>query len=306
MNTRASIIIIEDEKNICNFIETVLPPQNYQVTCAYTGTDGLKLINTHKPDVVLLDLGLPDMDGLEIIQEVRTYSSVPIIVISARTMERSKVAALDIDTETMEKEYAAQEEDIYQVYCDVAEKESVDQAIAKVLEHFGRIDVLFSNAGIIGRQSLLDTTEETWRRVIDINLNGMFFVNQAVLRSMVERGIKGAVVNTSSIASATVSTNTGAYSASKGGVTQFTKWAALEMAPHGIRVNAIGPGTSVTRITEGTRFNPERNEKFLRNIPMGRYGEPEEAAAAALYLGSEDASYITGVTLLEDGGFSLF
>lgn len=96
MNTRASIIIIEDEKNICNFIETVLTPQNYQVTCAYTGTDGLKLINTHKPDVVLLDLGLPDMDGLEIIQEVRTYSSVPIIVISARTMERSKVAALDM------------------------------------------------------------------------------------------------------------------------------------------------------------------------------------------------------------------
>ena len=163
--------------------------------------------------------------------------------------EGAKVAALDIDTETMEKEYAGQEEDIYQVYCDVAEKESVDQAIAKVLEHFGRIDVLFSNAGIIGRQSLLDTTEETWRRVIDINLNGMFFVNQAVLRSMVERGIKGAVVNTSSIASATVSSNTGAYSASKGGVTQFTKWAALEMAPHGIRVNAIGPGTSVTRIT---------------------------------------------------------
>ncbi|MCB7063460.1 SDR family oxidoreductase [Enterocloster citroniae] len=219
--------------------------------------------------------------------------------------EGAKVAALDIDMEAMEKEYEGQE-DIFPVFCDVSEKNSVDGAVAKVLEHFGRIDVLFSNAGIIGRQSLLDTTEESWRKVIDINLNGMFFVNQAVLRSMVEKKIKGSVVNTSSIASATVSTNTGAYSASKGGVTQFTKWAALEMAPHGIRVNAIGPGTSVTRITEGTRFNPERNEKFLRNIPMGRYGEPEEAAAAALYLGSEDASYITGVTLLEDGGFSLF
>ena len=96
MNTRASIIIIEDEKNICNFIETVLTPQNYHVVCAYTGADGLKQINTHKPDVVLLDLGLPDMDGLEIIEEVRTYSSVPIIVISARTLERSKVAALDM------------------------------------------------------------------------------------------------------------------------------------------------------------------------------------------------------------------
>ena len=96
MNAKASIIIIEDEKNICNFIETVLTPQDYHVVCAYTGADGLKQINTHKPDVVLLDLGLPDMDGLEIIEEVRTYSSVPIIVISARTLERSKVAALDM------------------------------------------------------------------------------------------------------------------------------------------------------------------------------------------------------------------
>ena len=96
MNAKASIIIIEDEKKIWNFIETVLTPQNYHVVCAYTGADGLKQINTHKPDVVLLDLGLPDMDGLEIIEEVRTYSSVPIIVISARTLERSKVAALDM------------------------------------------------------------------------------------------------------------------------------------------------------------------------------------------------------------------
>ena len=96
MNTKANIIIIEDEKNICNFIETVLSPQGYQVTCANTGTDGLKLIESLKPDVVLLDLGLPDMDGLELIQEVRSTSALPIIVISARTLERSKVAALDL------------------------------------------------------------------------------------------------------------------------------------------------------------------------------------------------------------------
>ena len=95
MNTKANIIIIEDEKNICNFIETVLSPQGYQVTCANTGTDGLKLIESLKPDVVLLDLGLPDMDGLELIQEVRSTSALPIIVISARTQEKSKVAALD-------------------------------------------------------------------------------------------------------------------------------------------------------------------------------------------------------------------
>lgn len=96
MNTKANIIIIEDEKNICNFIETVLSPQGYQVTSAYTGTDGLKLIESLKPDVVLLDLGLPDMDGDEIIRSVRTWSSIPIIVISARSAEDEKVCALDL------------------------------------------------------------------------------------------------------------------------------------------------------------------------------------------------------------------
>lgn len=220
--------------------------------------------------------------------------------------EGAKVAAFDIDNKALEEVYAGMEESVFSVYCNVADKKSVDKAVEITLEKFGRIDVLFSNAGIIGRESLLETTEEAWRKVIDVNLNGTFFLNQAVLKSMVEKNIKGAVVNTSSIASSVVSANTGAYSASKGGVTQLTKFAALEMAPYGIRVNAIGPGTSVTKITEGTRFNKERNEKFLQNIPMGRYGEPEEAASAALYLGSDDASYITGVTLLEDGGFSIF
>lgn len=220
--------------------------------------------------------------------------------------EGAKVAALDIAVDEMKEVYAGMEDSVLPLYCDVSSKASVDEAVKAVLDHFGRIDVGFCNAGIIGRQSLLDTTEEQWRKVIDINLNGTFFLNQAILKSMVELGIKGSIVNTSSIASQVVSPNTGAYSASKGGVTQLTKFAALEMAKYGIRVNAIGPGTSVTKITEGTRFNKERNEKFLANIPMGRYGEPEEAAAAALYLGSDDASYVTGVTLLEDGGFTLF
>lgn len=96
MSTKANIIIIEDEKNIYSFIERVLEPQNYKVTCAYTGREGLQIITSGHPDVILLDLGLPDMDGLELIEKVRTWSSIPIIVISARTMEKSKVAALDL------------------------------------------------------------------------------------------------------------------------------------------------------------------------------------------------------------------
>lgn len=248
--------------------------------------------------------------------DIRRYESKVAVVTGAangigkcmteRLLEEgAKVAAYDIDSSALEALYG-NKSNVLIMTCDVSSKESVDQAVSATIEAFEKIDVLFCNAGIIKRGSLLETSEADWKKVIDVNLNGTFFLNQAVLKTMVEKEIKGAIVNTSSVASSVVSANTGAYSASKGGVSQLTKFAALEMAPYGIRVNAIGPGTSVTKITEGTRFNKERNEKFLQNIPMGRYGEPEEAAAAALYLGSDDASYITGVTLLEDGGFSLF
>ena len=220
--------------------------------------------------------------------------------------EGGYVGALDLEGDTLKKAFEGREDRIFCVQCDVSSKASVDAAVAAVIEHFGHVDALFNNAGIIGRQSLLDSTEEQWRRVIDVNLNGTFFVSQAVLRHMVDKGIKGVVVNTSSVASQIVSPNTGAYSASKGGVTQFTKFAALEMAKYGIRVCAYGPGTSVTRITDGTRNNPERCAMFLQNIPMGRFGEPDEATSVALFLGSDEASYCTGQTWLEDGGNSLF
>lgn len=226
-------------------------------------------------------------------------------MVRALLAEGARVAALDIETDALSREFGAIA-DVLAIPCDVSKNEQVDAAVQQAIAQFGRIDVCFSNAGLIGRTSLLETDVEDWRHTIDVNVNGMFYVNQAVLRHMVEAGIKGAVVNTSSVASVCVSANTGAYSASKGAVSQLTKWAALEMAPYGIRVNAIGPGTHATRLTEGTRLDPQRNRKFLANIPLGRYGEPEEAAAAALFLASDEASYITGATLLEDGGFSLF
>lgn len=96
MTTKANIIIIEDEKNICSFIERILEPQGYRISSAYTGKEAWQLITSAHPDVILLDLGLPDIDGLEIIERVRSWSNVPIIVISARTMEKSKVTALDL------------------------------------------------------------------------------------------------------------------------------------------------------------------------------------------------------------------
>lgn len=219
--------------------------------------------------------------------------------------EGAFVAALDYEADTLQKVFGGNER-VFTAQVDVADKASVDTAVAGAIEHFGHIDALFNIAGVIGRQSLLDSTEEQWRRVIDINLNGTFFCMQAVLKHMVEKGIKGVVVNTSSVASQIVSPNTGAYSASKGGVTMLTKFAALEMAKYGIRVCAFGPGTHATRLTEGTRLNPDRCEMFLRNIPLGRFGEPDEATSVALFLGSDEASYCTGQTWIEDGGNTLF
>ena len=219
--------------------------------------------------------------------------------------EGAYLAALDFEEDTLKEVFGGNDR-VFTAQVDVANKASVDAAIAGAIEHFGHIDVLFNIAGVIGRQSLLDSTEEQWRRVIDINLNGTFFCTQAVLKHMVEKGIKGVVVNTSSVASQIVSPNTGAYSASKGGVTMFTKFAALEMAKYGIRVCAFGPGTHVTRLTKGTWNDPERCEMFLRNIPLGRFGEPDEASSVALFLGSDEASYCTGQTWIEDGGNTLF
>lgn len=219
--------------------------------------------------------------------------------------EGAKVAALDIEGDTLAREFEGNE-DVTMHVIDVADYTACNKVVEEVLEEYGHIDLLFSNAGIIVRGSAQNTTEEDWRRVIDVNLNGCFWMDQAVAKAMIERGTKGAIVNTSSCTSRTVSKNTGAYAASKAGVAQLTKWLALELAEYGIRVNSVGPGTSMTRITEGTRNDPERNAQFLANIPMGRYGDPREAANVALFLASDEASYVTGETLVEDGGFTLF
>ena len=219
--------------------------------------------------------------------------------------EGAYLAALDMEGDTLQEVFGGNER-VLNVEVDVGDKAAVDAAVDAVVERFGHIDVLFNVAGIIGRQSLLDSTEEQWRRVIDTNLNGTFFCMQAVLKHMVANEIKGVVVNTSSVASAIVSPKTGAYSASKGGVTMLTKFAALEMAQYGIRVCAFGPGTHITRLTKGTWNDPERCAMFLRNIPMGRFGQPDEASSVALFLGSDEASYCTGQTCIEDGGNTLF
>lgn len=218
--------------------------------------------------------------------------------------EGAQVAVFDIEDDTMEEVYGDNEH-VYCLHCDVRDYGQVQDSVAKVVEAFGRIDILMNNAGITHRELFLDCSQEGWLDVIDTNLNGAFYVAQAVARTMVDLGVKGHIVNTSSNSARKTISGVTPYGASKSALSMLTQVMALELAQYGIHVNAIAPGTSKTRITEGTRNDPERNKLFLAKMPFGRYGEIQEMVNVALFLASDDASYITGETIYEEGGFSL-
>lgn len=189
------------------------------------------------------------------------------------------------------------------VTTDVSRKPDVDALVAGVLEDAGRIDVLVNNAGITHACDFLDVAEEDFDRVLRVNLKSMFLCGQAVARTMVARGVRGAIVNMSSVNAVLAIPNQVPYVVSKGGVNQLTKVMAIALAPHGIRVNAIGPGTIATEMArEAVLGSEEAKRRILSRTPLGRLGEPDEIAAVAAFLASDDASYLTGQTIYPDGG----
>lgn len=218
--------------------------------------------------------------------------------------EGAQVAIFDIEGDTMEEVFRGDDR-VHCVYCDVRDYDQVQESVRKVIERFGRIDVLMNNAGIVHRQPFLECSKEGWLDVMDTNLNGEFYVGQAVARTMVELGVKGYIVNTSSNSSRKTIGGITPYGPSKAGVKMLTQVMALELAHYDIHVNGIAPGTSKTRIAAGTINDPERSAAFLAKMPFGRYGEVQEMVDVALFLASEDASFITGETIYEEGGFSL-
>lgn len=182
----------------------------------------------------------------------------------------------------------------------------VPDQVESMLEHarktFGRAHVLINNAGLGSQKHFLDTPLEILRTMLDTNVVGTFLCAQAAARDMVELG-GGAIVNFSSHSALLGSSGRAAYAASKGGVIAMTRVMAVDLAPHGIRVNAVAPGPiDVPRSRK--QHNDERRAAWHKAVPLGRYGEPEEAAAVALFLASDDASYMTGQTLPVDGGFT--
>lgn len=192
------------------------------------------------------------------------------------------------------------------IHCDVGDKADVDRLIAEVVNKHGAIDILINNAGISTPGTILEISEADFDRVIRVNLKGAFLVGQAAARQMVrqvEMGRKpGAIVNMSSVnAVVTIATQV-PYSASKGGINQLTKVMALGLAEHGVRVNAIGPGSIMTDMLTTVNADPEAKHRLLSRTPLGRIGEADEIAAIAAFLVSDDASYITGQTIYADGG----
>jgi len=186
--------------------------------------------------------------------------------------------------------------------CNVASDTDCEGLILRALDEFGRIDILVNNAGVVATGTILDLNPDDWDRVIDINLRSYFVLTQLAAKSMIERKIRGVIVNMSSLNAELAIPNQVAYVSSKGGVQQLTKASALGLANHGIRVNAIGPGSIMTDLLRTVMADEAGRKRILSRTPLGRVGDPSEVASIALFLASNLSSYITGQTIFADGG----
>jgi NAD(P)-dependent dehydrogenase (short-subunit alcohol dehydrogenase family) len=193
---------------------------------------------------------------------------------------------------------------------DVSKPEDAERMVRDTVAAFGGVDVLVNNAGILVRNaSVTSVSIEDWRRVIDVDLHGVFLVSRFALMEMVPAGRGGAIVHVSSVAGILGDPKLAPYNAAKGGVNLLTKNMALDFAPHGIRVNAVCPGRVATPMPR-SRLKPGDDWEAIlaqwgRNIPLGRVGRPEDIARAILFLASEESSWITGTTLVVDGGATI-
>ena len=192
----------------------------------------------------------------------------------------------------------------YDLRADVTKEDEVDAAVSEIIKRSGKIDILFNNAGICIHKSTLDATIEEWKSVIDINLTGEYIMARAVGRTMIEKGIKGSIVNMASMSGTIVNIPQwqASYNASKAGVIHLTKALAAEWIGYGIRVNSLSPGYIATPMSEDVP--QELKDAWEPLMPMHRMGKPEELIPAVLYLVSPAAGYTTGTDVIVDGGYT--
>ena len=186
---------------------------------------------------------------------------------------------------------------------DVSKKEEVEALVKLAIEKFGSLNVLVNNAGVGLTGELATLDDAIWQKVIDINLNGVFYGLRASAKYMKDNNIKGSIINMSSILGHVGFRGASAYCASKGAVNQLTGTSALELAPFGIRVNSIAPGFIKTNMTKGIEENKTSNAMIEGATPLGHMGEPNDIAYAAVYLASDESKFVTGSVMYVDGGW---
>jgi len=190
------------------------------------------------------------------------------------------------------------------VSLDVRDRSGVDAAVAATVHEFGRLDVLLDCAGVSHGGTFLDLDAGEWDRIIAVNLTGMFNLGQSAARQMVRQGGGGSIINVTSQLAEVARPERAAYVASKGGGRSLTHAMALDLAPHGIRVNAIAPGPTLTGLTRASYADPERRRATIAQIPLGRLGDPGDLVGAILYLASDESRWATGSTVTVDGGYN--
>lgn len=221
--------------------------------------------------------------------------------------EGAKVAVSDLELEsakTVVKEIKKACGSAIGLQFDVRIKKHIDRAIKLILKQYGRIDILVNNAGIVKSSDFVEITQDLLNWHFDVNVKGIVFVSQHVVKEMIKQG-GGRIINISSISEQIVSTRQTHYAATKGAVKMLTRGMAVELAPYNILVNAIAPGIIDTQINKNLLSESKRRQEALKRIPLARAGSPDEVAGAAVFLASDESTYITGSTIFVDGGLTV-
>lgn len=216
------------------------------------------------------------------------------------------VAVADLSQDTLAatvKAIEAMGRRAHAVALDLRRQESIEAAADTVIAAFGRMDVLVNNAGVPLRRAALDVTRADWTRVLEVNLAGTFFMSQAVGRRWIAAGQPGVIVSVASTHGIVGLTGSSTYGISKAGIIHMTRMLAIEWAPHAIRVNAVAPASTLTE-TRKSVLDPARREEILSRFPLHRTGLPEDMANGIVYLASPKAGFVTGHTLVLDGGLT--
>ena len=215
-----------------------------------------------------------------------------IVILADNNVTKGEMAADSLRNQGGDAEFKA---------CDVSQKKQIQELIEYVVRKYQSLDVLVANAAILHVADILELEEEDFDRVLSVNLKGVFFAGQAAARQMVKQG-SGSIINMSSIQAVITNPNILSYAVCKGGVKQLTVSMALALADKGVRVNAIGPGSIATDMVLKVTKDIKVKKQMLSRTPMGRMGDPSEIASIALFLASNESSYITGTTINADGG----